>query len=66
MSTPRMYVPANDRTYAPTDDPKWWKDVEPCGSDCHHPVHAFGHPERLRHLETASVIRSQGVPAQEA
>lgn len=59
----RMFVPANDETYEPTDDPDWWKAVNVCGDDCHHPVHAFGHPERLRHLEAASVIRREGVPA---
>lgn len=34
----------------PTDDPKWWRRTAPCEATCHHPVHAFGHPERLRHL----------------
>lgn len=35
---------------APTDDPDYWQMIESCGDDCHHPVHAFGHPERIRHL----------------
>lgn len=51
----RVYVPANDRTYEPTEDPAWWRDVELCDQDCHHPVHAF-RPERRHHLEQAIVI----------
>lgn len=35
---------------APSDDPDYWQMIEECGHDCHHPVHAFGHPERMRHL----------------
>jgi hypothetical protein len=38
---------------APTDDPDYWQMIQECGSDCHHPVHAF-HPERRRHLIAAS------------
>lgn len=34
---------------APTDDPDYWRDIEDCDDDCHHPVHAFN-PERRRHL----------------
>lgn len=39
----------------PTDDPKWYRMVEECDDDCHHPVHAFGNPERLRHLIEANL-----------
>lgn len=39
----------------PTDDPAWFRTVNECGADCHHPVHALGHPERLRHLIEADL-----------
>lgn len=58
----RAYVPANDQTYEPYDETNW-KAVEECDETCHHPVHAFGHPERLRHLESVEVIIAEGVPA---
>lgn len=35
---------------SPTDDPDYWQMDQPCDDNCHHPVHAFGHPERVRHL----------------
>ena len=41
-----MTVPA----CAPTADPAYWQMIEECDEGCHHPVHAFGRPERLRHL----------------
>lgn len=41
-----MTIPA----CTPTSDPAYWRMVEPCEDTCHHPVHAFGNPERLRHL----------------
>lgn len=34
----------------PTQDPEYWKRVNVCEDSCGHPVHAFGNPERLRHL----------------
>lgn len=52
----RVYVDETASWWEPTDDPAWWRTVDPCGDDCHHPVHAFGHPERLRHLEPASYV----------
>lgn len=27
-----------------------WRMAEECGDGCQHPAHAFGHPERMRHL----------------
>jgi hypothetical protein len=52
----------------PTDDPEWYRLVTPCDHDqpnhtCHHPVHAFGHPEGMRHLvdtHTAEFAIEQG------
>lgn len=58
----RRYVPMDDATYEPTDDPAWWRDVNVCGDWCHHPVHAW-HPERRHHLERASWVERHGVPA---
>lgn len=54
----RLYVPATGEWWEPTEDPAWWRTVEPCGDDCHHPVHAFGHPERIRHLEEAAWVKA--------
>ena len=34
----------------PTDDPKYWVMTNVCDDTCHHMVHAFNHPERLKHL----------------
>ena len=42
----------------PTDDPEWFRTVEPCEETCAHPVHAFGHPERLRHLIDSATVRT--------
>lgn len=64
--TSRVYVPANDETYEPTDDPDFWQAVNVCGPDCHAPIHAFKHPERIRHFEKASVIRDEGRPVKPA
>lgn len=34
----------------PTKYPEYWKMTALCDDGCHHPVHAFGNPERLSHL----------------
>jgi len=60
----RVYVPANGRVYVPTEDPDWWRDENLCEESCHHPVHAFGRPQRLYHLESFTVIHGEGVPAE--
>lgn len=51
------------RPCSPTDDPDWWREDKPCDYDkgaertCHHPVHAFGHAEPLRHLIDAKTAK---------
>jgi hypothetical protein len=52
-----IFVPLTDCWWEPTDDPKYYRRVEPCGEDCHHPVHAW-HQERRRHLEVAEWLRA--------
>lgn len=48
---------------APTDDPAYWRMIEACGDDCHHPVHAFGRSERMRHLiPTADAVHFRHEP----
>lgn len=44
-------IPAVEKT----DDPAWYRMLDLCSDECHHPVHAFGHPERMRHLVEASL-----------
>lgn len=57
-----VYVPMTEVWWEPTDDPDWWRTVEPCDEDCHHPVHAF-HPERRHHIEDAAwVLANVGSP----
>lgn len=57
-----LFVPMTDEWWEPTDDPKRWRTVKPCGEECHHPIHAFGHPERRRHTEDADWIRANAAP----
>ena len=59
--TRRLWVEMTGEWWEPTDDPGYWRTVEPCGGDCHHPVHAFGAPRR-RHLEATDWIVANGVP----
>lgn len=40
----------------PTEDPDWYRTVDVCDDDCHHPVHAF-RPARRRHLVEAGLAR---------
>lgn len=39
----------------PTTDPGFWRMTDPCDDGCGHPIHAFGHPERRRHLIEADL-----------
>lgn len=60
----RLFVPLTDEWWEPIeDDSERYRTVEPCDDRCHHPVHAFGHPERLRHTEDAAWIRRNAVPS---
>lgn len=54
MNNPPWTIPAVE----PTDDPAWYQEVEPCGDDCHHPVHGLGRPERMRHLVDADTAQT--------
>lgn len=42
-----------------------WRFEQPCTIACHHPVHALGHPERLRHVEWFTPGTSALAPAGE-
>ena len=44
-------IPAVEKT----EDPTWYRMLDLCDEECHHPVHAFGHPERMRHLIEADL-----------
>ena len=53
----RLFVPLTDEWWEPhPTDVDRYRTVEPCTETCHHPVHAFGHPERLQHTEEAAWI----------
>lgn len=52
-AAPPWTIPAVE----PTDDPAWYRTVRECDDGCHHPVHAFGHPERMRHLIEADLAQ---------
>lgn len=54
----RFFVPFADRTRyvrePDQDSPDGrlaFREADPCGPECHHPVHAFGRGKGLRHLE---------------
>lgn len=62
----QVFVPSTDQWWEPVeDDPTRYRTVVPCDDGCHHPVHAFGHPERLHHTEDAAWILANAVPATE-
>jgi hypothetical protein len=48
-----IYVPMTDGWWGPTDNPAYYRMVDPCDETCHHPVHAFN-PERRRHIEESA------------
>lgn len=54
----QVFVPFSDRTRyvrePDQDSPDGrlaFREVDPCGPECHHPVHALGRGKGLRHLE---------------
>jgi len=40
-----------------------WRFEQLCTTACHHPVHAFAHPERLRHVEWFAPGTTALIPA---
>ena len=57
----RLWVEMTDQWWEPSEDPHYWRTVEPCDDTCHNPVHAFNAPRR-HHIESAIWITTHGVP----